>query len=245
MYVPTALHQYSTGGEFANIHLQDLEAELDEQIAVLKTAMENACRDDNNARQQGQPALHKLKLLPEVMALLNRNNQQSAIVDPDANFLESVKFFLEPLSDGSLPAYNIQRDIFTALHRLPIEKETLMASGIGKIVLFYTKSKKAEKSVKRLAEQLLGEWSRPILRKTHDYKQRHVESRDFDYQYVYVPYVAHPLMLITLTELQRFVKQLHPPNSLLPSAQLVHRNRLVMRNANVSWHPTSRATAPG
>ncbi|KAK9775516.1 putative Transcription factor IWS1 [Seiridium cardinale] len=160
----------------------DLEAELDEQIAALKTAMENACRDDNNARSQHQPAIHKLKLLPEVMALLNRNNQQSAIVDPDANFLESVKFFLEPLSDGSLPAYNIQRDIFTALHRLPIEKETLLASGIGKIVLFYTKSRKAEKSVKRLAEQLLGDWSRPILRKTHDYKQRQVETRDFDYQ---------------------------------------------------------------
>ncbi|KAH6657405.1 hypothetical protein BKA67DRAFT_188231 [Truncatella angustata] len=160
----------------------DLEAELDEQIATLKTAMENACRDDNNARQQGQPALHKLKLLPEVMSLLNRNNQQSAIVDPDANFLESVKFFLEPLSDGSLPAYNIQRDIFQALQRLPIEKETLMASGIGKIVLFYTKSKKAVPTVKRLAEQLLGEWSRPILRKTHDYKQRQVETRDFDYQ---------------------------------------------------------------
>lgn len=163
---------------------QDLEAELDEQIAALKTAMENACRDDNNCRQQGQPALQKLKLLPEVMALLNRNTQQNAIVDPDANFLESVKFFLEPLSDGSLPGYTIQRDIFRALQRLPIQKETLAASGIGKIVLFYTKSKKANKDVKRMAEQLLGDWSRPILRKTHDYKQRQVETRDFDYQYV-------------------------------------------------------------
>ncbi|KAI1859288.1 uncharacterized protein JN550_012097 [Neoarthrinium moseri] len=159
----------------------DLEAELDEQIAALKKAMEDACRDDNNARQQGLPAVHKLKLLPEVMALLNRNNQQSAIVDPDANFLETVKFFLEPLSDGSLPAYNIQRDIFTALLRLPIEKNALSASGIGKIVLFYTKSKKAELGVKRMAEKLLGEWSRPILRRTHDYKQRFVETRDFDY----------------------------------------------------------------
>ncbi|KAH8648572.1 hypothetical protein BX600DRAFT_517947 [Xylariales sp. PMI_506] len=160
----------------------DLETELDEQIAALKTAMENACRADNDARGAGQPALHKLKLLPEVMALLNRNNQQAAVVDPDANFLETVKFFLEPLSDGSLPAYNIQRDIFTALLRLPIEKEALMASGIGKIVLFYTKSRKAELSIKRMAEKLLGEWSRPILKRTHNYKDRFVETRDFDYQ---------------------------------------------------------------
>lgn len=206
--------------------------------------MENACRDDNNARQQGQPALHKLKLLPEVMSLLNRNNQQSAIVDPDANFLESVKFFLEPLSDGSLPAYNIQRDIFTALHRLPIEKETLMASGIGKIVLFYTKSKKAEKSVKRLAEQLLGDWSRPILRKTHDYKQRHVESRDFDYQCVFVPYVIEFTMLIVCSEPQRFARQSHHLSLPLLSAQLVYSNLREMRSASVFWHQISRAIAP-
>jgi transcription factor SPN1 len=144
------------------------------------------------------------------MALLNRNTCQSAIVDPDANFLESVKFFLEPLSDGSLPAYNIQRDIFMALHRLPIEKETLMASGIGKIVLFYTKSKKAEKGVKRLAEQLLGDWSRPILRKTHDYRQRHVETRDFDYQYV----AFHRIYVATLTPASE------PPSSVKQQAHL-------------------------
>lgn len=166
--------------------IQDLEAEIDEHIATLKKAMEQACSADLKARENGQPAIHKLKLLPQVMGLLNRNNQQAAIVDPDANFLETVKFFLEPLSDGSLPAYNIQRDIFTALLRLPIQKEALMASGIGKIVLFYTKSKKAEISIKRMAEKLLGDWSRPILKRTHDYKQRHVETRDFDYQYVLI-----------------------------------------------------------
>lgn len=163
--------------------IQDLEDELDEQIAELKKQMELACVADNTAREKGQPAIHKLKLLPDVMALLNRNNHQAAVVDPDANFLQSVKFFLEPLSDGSLPAYNIQRDIFTALIRLPIEKDALMASGIGKVVLFYTKSKRPEVGIKRMAERLLGEWSRPILRRTDDYKKRHIETRDFDYQY--------------------------------------------------------------
>ncbi|KAI0376743.1 hypothetical protein F5Y04DRAFT_197276 [Hypomontagnella monticulosa] len=160
----------------------DLEDELDERIADLKVRMENACQADNQAREAGEPALHKLKLLPEVMALLNRNNNQAAVIDPDTNFLQHVKFFLEPLNDGSLPAYNIQRDIFQALTRLPIEKETLRSSGIGKVVLFYTKSKKPEVSIKRMAERLLGEWSRPILKRTDDYKKRHIETRDFDYQ---------------------------------------------------------------
>ncbi|KAI1800207.1 hypothetical protein F4811DRAFT_47263 [Daldinia bambusicola] len=168
----------------------DLEDELDERIADLKVRMENACQADNQAREAGQPALHKLKLLPEVMALLNRNTNQAAVVDPDTNFLQHVKFFLEPLNDGSLPAYNIQRDIFQALTRLPIEKETLRSSGIGKVVLFYTKSKKPEVSIKRMAERLLGEWSRPILKRTDDYKKRHIETRDFDYQAAKLKQVA-------------------------------------------------------
>jgi transcription factor SPN1 len=145
--------------------------------------MENACEADNNAREKGLPALEKLKMLPEVTALLNRNTVQHSIVDPDTNFLQSVKFFLEPLNDGSLPAYNIQRDIFAALTRLPIEKEALLSSGIGKVVLYYTKSKKPQIDIKRTAERLLGEWSRPILKRSDDYKKRKVATADYDFTY--------------------------------------------------------------
>jgi transcription factor SPN1 len=164
--------------------VQDLEEAFDDEIAALKIRMEQACEADNSAREKGQPAIHKLKMLPEVVALLNRNTVQHSIVDPDTNFLQSVKFFLEPLNDGSLPAYNIQRDLFAALTRLPIEKEALLSSGIGKVVLYYTKSKKPEIGIKRTAERLLGEWSRPILKRSDDYKKRKVITKEFDHQYV-------------------------------------------------------------
>ncbi|KAG4422331.1 hypothetical protein IFR04_004483 [Cadophora malorum] len=160
----------------------DLEEAFDDEIAALKIRMEQACEADNSAREQGKPALQKLKMLPEVVALLNRNTVQHSIVDPDTNFLQSVKFFLEPLNDGSLPAYNIQRDLFAALTKLPIEKEALLSSGIGKVVLYYTKSKKPEIGIKRIAERLLGEWSRPILKRSDDYKKRKVVTREFDHQ---------------------------------------------------------------
>ncbi|RWA08972.1 hypothetical protein EKO27_g6134 [Xylaria grammica] len=160
----------------------DLEDEMDDKIADLKVRMEKACEADNAARETGQPALHKLKLLPEVTSLLTSRALQNIVVDPDTNFLQHVRFFLEPLNDGSLPAYNIQRDIFQALLNLPIEKESLRMSGIGKIILFYTKSKRPEIGIKRMAERLLGEWSRPILNRTHDYKKRFVETRDYDYE---------------------------------------------------------------
>jgi len=129
-----------------------------------------------------KPPPHKLRLLPEVTALLNRNSRdvESAIVDPENNLLESVRFFLEPLSDGSLPAYNIQRELFAALARLPIDKEALVSSGIGKVVLFYQKSKKPELGIKRQAERLMIEWTRPLLKRSDDYRKRTLQTVDYD-----------------------------------------------------------------
>lgn len=162
--------------------------------------MEQACEADNLARERSQPAIHKLKMLPEVVALLNRNTVQHSIVDPDTNFLQSVKFFLEPLNDGSLPAYNIQRDLFSALAKLPIEKEALLSSGIGKVVLYYTKSKKPEIEIKRIAERLLGEWSRPILKRSDDYRKRQILTKEYDHQYVLIdfPFLSYINIILGL-----------------------------------------------
>lgn len=129
-----------------------------------------------------RPAMFKLKMLPEVTAILNRNGREieNAIVDPENNLLESVRFFLEPLSDGSMPAYNIQRELFAALARLPIDKESLISSGLGKVVFFYTKTKKAEVNIKRAAERLCADWSRPILKRGDDYRKRELETAEYD-----------------------------------------------------------------
>lgn len=146
--------------------------------------MVNAAMADNDARKEGRVAGAKLKLLPEVVGLLNRNNLHHHLADPDSGIIEAMKFFLEPLSDGSLPAYNVQREMFTALTNLPINQDTLIQSGIGKVTLFYTKSKRPQAGIKRMAEKLLGEWTRPILKRSADYKQRVHETVDYDPTYV-------------------------------------------------------------
>lgn len=146
--------------------------------------MEKACVSDNEAREQKQPAVHKLKLLPQVTAILNRTAIQDSVLDPEINFLQSVRYFLEPLNDGSLPAYNIQRAIMSALMKLPINKDVLLSSGIGKVIVYYNKSKSPSADIKRDAERLLGEWSRLILKRTDDYKKRHIEMREIDVRYV-------------------------------------------------------------
>lgn len=235
--------------------VQDLEEAFDEEIAALKIRMEQACQADNTARERGQPAVHKLKMLPEVVALLNRNTVRHSIVDPDTNFLQSVKFFLEPLNDGSLPAYNIQRDLFNAIAQLPIEKEALLSSGIGKVVLYYTKSKRPEVGIKRIAERLLGEWSRPILKRSDDYKKRKIATKEYDFQYVtlYSPdfiiaNVNHLFRAAQLALRPSGSQAVSQPTSTL-SQKEVERERMlaaprVSNRARLETHSASYTVAP-
>ncbi|KAK5139864.1 hypothetical protein LTR04_003295, partial [Oleoguttula sp. CCFEE 6159] len=158
----------------------DLDAMADAEIEEMRRRMTEAAQADTDARANNRPAMHKLKMLPEVVALLNRNTLTNSLVDLDINLLEAVRFFLEPLNDGSLPAYNIQRDLFGCLSRLPITKDALIASGVGKVTLFYTKSKRPEQAIKRQAEKLLGEWTRPILKRSDDYRKREFVEANYD-----------------------------------------------------------------
>lgn len=170
--------------EFWLTDMQDLADMADAEIEDVRKRMTDAARADSAARRENQPAMHKLKMLPEVVSLLNRNQFMNSLVDPEINLLEAVKFFLEPLEDGSLPAYSIQRDLIAALGNLPINKDSLIASGIGKVIVFYTKSKRPEPVIKRQAERLLAEWTRPILQRSDDYSKRIYQEVEFDPTYV-------------------------------------------------------------
>lgn len=164
----------------------DLEQFADQEIERIRDRMIVACQEDGLLRQQGLPGTNKLKLLPEVTNLLNRAQLATQLVDPEINLLEAVKFFLEPLNpDGVLPAYSIQSELFSALAKLPITKQTLIACGIGKVVLFYTKSRQPEDNIKRQAEKLLSEWMRLILNRSDDYRKRQLPTATYDPASVY------------------------------------------------------------
>lgn len=148
----------------------DLDQLADQEIEEMRARMAKAAEADTDARAKGQPASQKLTMLPEVISLLNRNTLRHQIVDPDINLLESVRFFLEPLNDASLPAYEIQKELFSSLAKLPISKDTLIASGIGKVVLFYTKSIQPQPNIKRMAERLVTRWT-TLLKRNDDYRR--------------------------------------------------------------------------
>jgi transcription factor SPN1 len=152
----------------------------EQEIEDMRMRMNRAAEEDSELVTQGLPASQKLKMLPQVIALLNRTQVTASILDPDINLMESVRFFLEPLTDGSLPAYNIQREIFASLTKLPMTKDALIASGIGKVIVFYRRSKRTEPIIKRQAQKLMEEWSRPLLQRSDDYSKKKFEQRSYD-----------------------------------------------------------------
>jgi transcription factor SPN1 len=91
----------------------------------------------------------------------------------DNNLLEGVRRWLEPLPDRSLPALNIQRDFFPILKRMDfIDAPVLKESGLGRIVLFYTKCKRVTSDIQRTANDLVSIWSRPIIKRSASYRDR-------------------------------------------------------------------------
>ncbi|KAI9762991.1 MAG: Transcription factor iws1 [Chaenotheca gracillima] len=211
---------------------EDLEDAADAMVENMRQRMAAAAQADNEARQEGHAAVQKLKMLPEVVAFLNRNTLHHAIVDPEANLLEAVKFFLEPLSDGSLPAFSIQRDLFAALAKLPINRDSLVASGIGKVTLFYTKSKRPETTIKRQAERLLGEWSRPILKRTDDYRKRALVTAEYDPSKLPI---RRPAQSFQLSQEEARAKALAPP---------IRTNRARIESGPTSYDIAPRSVVP-
>lgn len=155
----------------------DLEQMQDERISRLRDEMRDAAAADAECIRNGTPAVHKLELLPEVRDVIQKHNLVDSILDN--NLLESVRLWLEPLPDASLPAYEIQREMFTAIETLPIKTIHLRESGLGKVVLFYQKSKRPQLNIKRIADKLIGVWTRPIMGRSDNYRDKYVATKTY------------------------------------------------------------------
>jgi len=92
----------------------------------------------------------------------------------DNNLLEGVRRWLEPLPDKSLPALNIQNAFFDIMGKMFIDTNTLKESGLGRVVLFYTKCKRVTAAIQRQAVSLVSVWSRPIIKRSASYRDRHI-----------------------------------------------------------------------
>ncbi|KAL4388629.1 hypothetical protein GQ457_09G027550 [Hibiscus cannabinus] len=99
----------------------------------------------------------------------------------DRGVLSLFKIWLEPLPDGSLPNATLRASLLNILtHTFSIDvsseggREQLKRSGLGKVIMFLSKSDEETTSNRQLAKDLVENWSRIIF----DKSTRHSDLRN-------------------------------------------------------------------
>lgn len=119
--------------------MQDIQVTVEHFLA----RMEAAAEDDMLANQQHKPAIHKLRMLPDVQDMLSNQSIHNEFLD--GGLLGVFKAWIEPMPDGSLPNITVRTAVLKLLAQLPIDiafegrKEQLKKSGLGKVVMFLFK----------------------------------------------------------------------------------------------------------
>ncbi|KAI4369910.1 hypothetical protein MLD38_018304 [Melastoma candidum] len=156
-------------------------AEIALLVEKIIAELELAADMDADANRQGKPAINKLKKLPLLTDVLSKRQLQQEFLDHGV--LALLKTWLEPLPDKSLPNINIRAAILQTLSDLPIDleqydrREQLKSSGIGKVIMFLSKSDEETTSNRKLAKDLVDKWSRPIFNKSTRFEDmRHAED---------------------------------------------------------------------
>nr|GMD78067.1 protein IWS1 homolog 1 [Ipomoea batatas] len=132
--------------------------------------LEVVAEEDAELNRQSKPAINKLKKLPLLTDVLSKKQLQQEFLDHGV--LTLLKNWLEPLPDGSLPNINIRAAILKILTDYPIDleqydrREQLKKSGLGKVIMFLSKSDEETTSNRKLAKDLVDKWSRPIFNKS-------------------------------------------------------------------------------
>lgn len=138
--------------------------EHDDYALALKNKMELALKRDIQSLGNGKPALERLRLLDQVLQTLNRRSLQEVLLEN--GILSVLRRWLEPLRTGTsctLPSASFRKPILEALKTLPIETAHLRESGIGRIVYFFSKRDGELADIRKLAAELVDQWSRPII----------------------------------------------------------------------------------
>ncbi|CAD5328398.1 unnamed protein product [Arabidopsis thaliana] len=93
----------------------------------------------------------------------------------DHGVLNLLKNWLEPLPDGSLPNINIRSAVLMILNDFRIDldqdsrREQLIKSGLGKVIMFLSKSDEETTPNRRLANDIINKWGRIIYNKSTRY----------------------------------------------------------------------------
>lgn len=155
-------------------------AEIALLVENVMAELEVVAEEDAELNRQSKPAINKLRKLPLLTEVLSKKQLQLEFLDHGV--LTLLKNWLEPLPDGSLPNINIRAAILKILTEFPIDldqydrREQLKKSGLGKVIMFLSKSDEETTSNRKLAKDLVDKWSRPIFNKS----TRFEDMRNFE-----------------------------------------------------------------
>ncbi|KAL7166764.1 hypothetical protein ACSBR2_037442 [Camellia fascicularis] len=155
-------------------------AEVALLVENVMAELEVVAEEDAELNRQSKPAINKLKKLPLLTEVLSKKQLQQEFIDHGV--LTLLKNWLEPLPDGSLPNINIRAAVLRILTDFPIDleqydrREQLKKSGLGKVIMFLSKSDEETTANRKLAKDLVDKWSRPIFNKS----TRFEDMRNFD-----------------------------------------------------------------
>lgn len=155
-------------------------AEIALVVEHLMAELEVTAEEDAELNRQSKPAVNKLKKLPLLIEVLSKKQLQQEFLDHGV--LTLLKNWLEPLPDGSLPNTNIRAAILKILTDFPIDleqydrREQLKKSGLGKVIMFLSRSDEETTANRKLAKDLVDKWSRPIFNKS----TRFEDMRNYD-----------------------------------------------------------------
>ncbi|KAK8671508.1 hypothetical protein V6N13_038102 [Hibiscus sabdariffa] len=143
-------------------------------VEKVMALMEVAAEEDIKLNRQNKPAIKKIQTLPLLTDFLSKKHLQQEFMD--RGVLSLFKIWLEPLPDGSLPNATVRAWLLNLLtHTFPIDisggdrREQLKKSGLGKVIMFLSKSDEEITANRQLAKALIENWSRTIFDKCTRY----------------------------------------------------------------------------
>ncbi|KAK8999232.1 hypothetical protein V6N11_070408 [Hibiscus sabdariffa] len=146
---------------------QDIGLLVEKVMALMEVAVE----EDIEFNRQNKPAIKKIQTLPLLTDFLSKKHLQLEFLD--RGVLSLFKIWLEPLPDGSLPNATVRAWLLNLLtHTFPIDinredrREQLKKSGLGKVIMFLSKSDEETNANRQLAKDLVENWNRIIFNKS-------------------------------------------------------------------------------
>lgn len=138
----------------------------------LQYKMKKAAELDDILFAQSKPAFNKLKILPLVKQAITMKQMQNTLLEKD--ILCSLRDWIEPRDNKTLPALSVRTAVYELLLQLPCQPEHLKRIGqadkppIGVIIVALRKHKMETAANKRILKELMDKWSRPIFSKNAD-----------------------------------------------------------------------------